>query len=199
VPGGRPRQFTDPDVFAAVGTLLAERGPAGVTLAAVAERLGVTAPAVGARFGSKHGVLVAFADAQVATLAATVAAARRRRTGAVDALVAVLEAVARPLADRRALAGAVGLLRLDLADPVLRRHAIAYARALRSHVGALVDDAVVAGELRVDAPDVLADLVVTTYHGAVLTWALEGSGPLRRWLAARLVAVLAPYRCSGEA
>ena len=62
----RPRLVSDHDVFAAFDAAIAEHGPNGVTLGLVAQRLGVTAPALMRRFGSKQGLFAAFMKQQLA-------------------------------------------------------------------------------------------------------------------------------------
>jgi hypothetical protein len=43
-------------------------------------------------------------------------------------------------------------------------------------------------------PAAVTEVVYTTYNGALIGWALGGSGSLANWLLARIVAVLSPYR-----
>jgi AcrR family transcriptional regulator len=53
----RPRQVSDEEVFAAVREAVLQQGPQ-VSLDVVAERIGVTAPALFRRFGSRHEILL---------------------------------------------------------------------------------------------------------------------------------------------
>jgi AcrR family transcriptional regulator len=54
----RPRQVSDEDILGAVRAAVVEQGP-HVSLDVVAERLGVTGPALLRRFGSRHDLLLA--------------------------------------------------------------------------------------------------------------------------------------------
>lgn len=59
---GRPRTFEDDAFFVATWDVLVAEGHSRVTLSAVADRVGCTAPALSKRFGSKRGLLLGFAD-----------------------------------------------------------------------------------------------------------------------------------------
>jgi hypothetical protein len=84
---------------------------------------------------------------------------------------------------------------MDLTDPELRPHAVAHSRALRDGIAALVTDAVQAGLLAADAiPETLAADLWAAYCGAMLTWAIDGTGTLPDWISAHLERILAPHR-----
>src|SRR6478735_3283376 len=57
---GRPRQFQDRDVFAAMNEVLAELGLHNLTLGSVAARLGCTSQALIRRFGSRQGLILGY-------------------------------------------------------------------------------------------------------------------------------------------
>lgn len=189
----RPRAFADEDVFAAVGAVLAESGPTGLTVAAVAERLGVTGPAVTQRFGSRRDLLVAWArrEADEAASAFVVDPEACPLAALVDGLVAL----AGPVADRRAFAHGLAVLQLDVADPELRRLAARHSRAVRDAIETLASRAVDAGELLASVePGRLADLLHAVQQGALVTWGLAGRGRLDRWVRERVETALGPYR-----
>src|SRR3954447_1624738 len=50
---GRPRSASDEAIFRAVAEVVTSAGPAGLTLAAIARHVGLSAPALAQRFGSK--------------------------------------------------------------------------------------------------------------------------------------------------
>ena len=98
------------------------------------------------------------------------------------------------MATRETLANNLAFLQMDLTDPDLRVQAVAQSRELRHRVRLLLADATEAGELvPVDAP-ALARQVVTTYNGALVTWAVDGRGSLKAWMRRSLDATLDPYR-----
>src|SRR6476661_7657543 len=70
-------------IFAAVTTAVDEGGPDALTVQNVAERVGVTAPAVRQRFGSKRALLLAYAEHQVLNAAHPFSAPSADETGPV--------------------------------------------------------------------------------------------------------------------
>ena len=78
------------------------------------------------------------------------------------ALTDGLVALTAPVREPAAFANHLALLQLDLADPQLRALAVAHARALRRGIRALLDAAVLAGELEPCDTRALADAVHAT-------------------------------------
>ncbi len=195
---GRPRTVTDEAIFDAVTAVVTEVGPSGLTLSAVADRVGLSAPALAQRFGSKRKLLVAYASASAEGVEALFERARRRSPDALSAVRAALLAFAAPVADRRALANNLAFLHLDLTDPELGAHAAKQSRLLRRHIADLLGEAQESGHLLGADVVVLADSLYTTYNGALVTWAIDGRGTLARWLGERLDRVLAPHLPDGE-
>ena len=192
---GRPRSASDEAIFEAVAAAVTASGPAQLTLAAIAGRVGLSAPALAQRFGSKQGLLAAFAAREAVAVAVALAAARAGGTDPVRALVAVLAALPGAATTREGLANNLAFLQLDLTDPALRPHAVAHSRALRDGIAALVTDAVRAGLLAADAiPGALAADLWAAYCGAMVTWAIDGTGTLPDWIAGHLERILAPHR-----
>src|SRR5689334_11612912 len=192
---GRPRSASDEAIFEAIAAVVTASGPSQLTLAAVAGRVGLSAPALAQRFGSKQGLLAAFAAREAVAVAGTLAAARAGGTDPVQALVGVLAALPGAVTTRDGLANNLAFLQMDLTDPALRPHAVAHSRALRDGIAALVTDAVQAGLLAADAiPETLAADLWAAYCGAMLTWAIDGTGTLPDWISAHLERILAPHR-----
>lgn len=185
---GRPRSVTDEQIFDALAAVITSVGPADVTLDRVGARLGLTGAAVGHRFGSKRGLLLAFAARQAAAADAHFARHRAEVDDPLDALVAALVSLAGALATRRAVANNLAMFALDITDRTLRRHAIAQAEVIRRWAAALV---VEAGLVPADRAEELADQLYVTWSGAVMTWAVDGTGPLHAAIEYRLRRTLA--------
>jgi AcrR family transcriptional regulator len=186
---GRPRTHSDDALLDATFRAVGAVGPAQLTLADVAREAGVAPATLVQRFGSKRELLVA---------AATRSAARAGTAlpdggdAPVDALVDGLVALTGLTRDPAAFANHLALLQLDLADPQLRALAVAHARGLRRAIRALLDAAVVAGEIEPCDTGALADAVHATFHGAQLDWAVDRRGTLARRVRRALDAVLRP-------
>jgi AcrR family transcriptional regulator len=191
---GRPRSTTDEEIFHGLIEVVGRVGPSALTLAAVAERVGLSAPALTQRFGSKRGLLVAFAEHAAGAAGDSFAAARADGLDPLGALHAAFAALVRPIPTREVLANHLAFLQLDLTDPQLRTHAVAQSRELRSNIAALLEAAVAAGDLRQVDPRTLADALYITYNGALVAWAIDGRGPLDEWLRHHMDQALAPFR-----
>lgn len=191
---GRPRTVSDEEVFAAVTRVIGRVGPSGLTFSAVAQESGLSAPALAQRYGSKRGLLVAYAGAGQAVPRAFDDAERRGRS-ALGALHLAVEALVTAVSTHEELANSIAFLHMDLTDPDLKALAVAQARELRARIGALLERAVESGELAEGTDTAaLATAVYTTYNGALITWAIDGRGPLARWMRRQVEATLAPYR-----
>jgi hypothetical protein len=93
------------------------------------------------------------------------------------------------------MANSVAMLQLDLADPDFHAETLRGARAVRARIARDLSAALAAGELR-SGTDVatLAKLVETTYHGAMIGWAIHREDTLAHWMREQVEAVLAPHR-----
>ncbi|MEU4730444.1 helix-turn-helix domain-containing protein [Streptomyces sp. NPDC023588] len=173
----RPRATSDAEILAATGRAIGAHGPVRLTLAHVGAEAGVSPATLSQRFGSKRGLLLAFA----ADAAANAAAPYRRARSAYDSPLAALHAVAdefaRHMSTPEEMANHLGMLQLDLSDPEFRVHAAAHTRAVDAVLRELLADAVTRGELHSDT-DVLhlARAVKITTDGSLLQWALTADG-----------------------
>jgi AcrR family transcriptional regulator len=192
----RPRSISDDAILDAVLDLAHRIGPARLTFAAVAAEVGLSAATLVQRFGTKRDLLLAAdkrgVDLWVGALDRSTAASPLGRV--VEGLVLAVEGVATP----ELMANSVAMLQLDLADPDFHAETLRGARAVRARVERDLSAALDAGELRAGT-DVatLATLVETTYHGAMIGWAIHRECPLAEWMRAQVEAVLAPHRTGG--
>ena len=176
---GRPRRVSDDEIFAAMTDQVDETGPDGVTLARVAARVGMTGPALGHRFGSKRGLLLAFAERQVGAVEEHFDIAERENSSPIESLMAALTAVGGRARTRAEVANNLAMLNLDLTDDELGRFAAEQSRALRRRIVCLLEAASLGtAGLR----ERWADDLYVVWSGAALTWAIDGDGPLEDWL-----------------
>ena len=191
----RRRKAEDVDVFAALVRVMLRRGPAELTLRAIAAEAGVTAGALVQRFGSKQALLHAHARHAAATGDIGVATSARATTASPLQTIRAAAAIHASLAESpRAALRNLAYLQNDLADPLLRRHLLRLKRAARARYEQLLADAVRAGELR-SGTDVcmLARLIEVTLDGSFLAWTLYREGAAAERLRDDLDAVLKPY------
>jgi AcrR family transcriptional regulator len=189
----RPRTISDEAILDAVLALAHRVGPANVTFAAAGAEAGLSAATLVQRFGSKRELLLAAdkraIDLWVGSLDRSTAASPLARV--VEGLALATDPVATP----EQMANSVAMLQLDLADPDFHAETLRGARAVRARIEHDLTAALAAGELR-PGTDVatLARLVETTYHGAMIGWAIHREGTLADWMREQVEAVLAPHR-----
>jgi AcrR family transcriptional regulator len=191
----RPQTVSDEAITDTVLDLAHRIGPARLTFAAVAAEVGLSAATLVQRFGTKRGLLLAAdkrgVDLWVGSLDRSTATSPLVRV--VEGLVLAVEGVSTP----ERMANSVAMLQLDLADPDFHSETLRGARAVRAHIERDLSAALDAGELRAGTDvTALATLVETTYHGAMVGWAIHREGALSDWMRGQVEAVLAPHRAT---
>jgi AcrR family transcriptional regulator len=191
----RPRTVSDEAILDAVLTLAHRVGPGRLTFAAAAAEVGLSAATLVQRFGTKRDLLLAAdkrgIDHWVGALDRATAASPLARV--VEGLVLAVEAVATP----ERMANSVAMLQLDIADPDFHAETLRGARAVRARIERDLSAALGAGELHAGTDvSTLAMLVETTYHGAMIGWAIHRERALADWMRAQVEAVLAPHRAT---
>lgn len=175
----RPRTVDDAAVLAAAAEVVNRVGPSRLTLQRVADEVGLSAPTLVQRFGSKRGLLLAMGDRAASGWPEVFAAARARNDSPVDALVDALVDMTAGVTTPEALANSIAFLQIDLSDPEFHERAVASMRRMRELMAELLDEAVEAGEIDSGTDtDALADSVMNAYNGALISWAIFREGTL---------------------
>ena len=178
---GRPRRVEDREILAAAARVIGRLGPTRFTLADVGAEVGLAAPTLVKRFGTKRKLLLALASQGTSWADDWFARVRARNQDPLDAVIDAATTMARAVESPLVLANHLAFLQIDLSDPEF--HALAEAQAVRALAGyeALLADAVRQGQL-VDV-DVarLARAVNATSSGALIAWAIlrEGTAAMR--------------------
>ncbi|MEU0091516.1 helix-turn-helix domain-containing protein [Kribbella sp. NPDC006257] len=190
----RPRLISDDAILDATRQVLAELGPAKLTLAAVGARVGLAPPTLMQRFGSKRGLLLASAARSPVMVLRAVAEAEARNSSPMAALRDFALSSIAHIKHREELGNGLGFVQLDVADPEFRAHALAHSAAIVDSSARLLAAAQQAGELKpdVDVP-ALARLTLVCFNGALQVWAVNGWGSLTNFLRDQLDMLLAPY------
>jgi AcrR family transcriptional regulator len=191
---GRPRTVSDETILAAVGQAIGRYGPARLTLAHVAEEVGLAPATLLQRFGSKRGLLLAFAAHGATAVSDVFATARVDVSGPLAALVAGLTSLAGSIRSPEELSNHVAMLQTDLSDPAFLTLARDHAVVTVGEIRRLLEEAVAAGELRTADPAGLARALKSVYDGTLLGWAIDRDGALPDRLRQDLETVLAPLR-----
>ncbi|RCK70421.1 TetR/AcrR family transcriptional regulator [Desertihabitans brevis] len=193
----RPRTVSDEAVLDGVLALAHRVGPAKLTLAAAAREVGLSPATLIQRYGTKHELLLA-ADRRGVELWVT-PVEEAEHPSPLDRVVEGLVGAVDPDMTPEEIANSVAMLQLDLVEPDFHAETLRGARRLRAALERHLQAASIAGELR-DGTDVraLAKLVETTYHGAMIGWALHREGSLAAWMREQLEAVLSASRAPSQ-
>ena len=189
----RPRATSDEQILAATHRIVSRLGP-NLTLADVAREAGVSPATLVQRFGSKRGLLLAFAAAGATGLGPEFDRIRRRHRSPLAAVYGVAECMAAMADTPETLANSLAFLQIDLTDPEFHKHALAHSRAMDAEMKRLLDEAMAAGELTRCDPGRLARAAQAIIGGSLLQWAVDREGPVADRLREDLASLLGPLQ-----
>lgn len=194
---GRPRQASDAEILEAATAILYQAGPADLTLQKVAQVVGITAPALVQRFGSKRRLLLAVAESAADKLRFETADVGELQ---IEVLLGNLLEYARPLSNPQAMANHLAFLAINLADAEFRNHAVRHNQRMRYAMTRALQEAQEDGELNTESkPAELAGLLQTLFWGLLLEWGFQIEDmTLEQHLERNLKRFLLPYRATGS-
>jgi AcrR family transcriptional regulator len=190
----RPRTIADADVLAAAYRAMSRVGPTKLTLAAIASEAGLAPATLVQRFGSKRGLLLALSSGAAEYVDSCFAAVRAQHASPLDALVAAATVMAQSTTTPEEMANHLAYLQIDVSDPDFHRHILDNTQRTIAGYRALLDDAVIAGELAPCDTARLARAVSSMSGGSLLSWAILREGTSLDWVRADLATLLDPYR-----
>jgi AcrR family transcriptional regulator len=165
-----------------------------MTLADVASEVGLSAATLVQRFGSKRGLLLAFARAGAETADYCFSGVREQYASPLDALVAAATLMTKSMGSPEELANGLAFLQMDISDREFRKYALESFEKTVAGYRALLDDGVKAGELKPCDTAKLAHAVSAVSGGSLIGWAVWQRGTAERWVKRDLETLLAPYR-----
>jgi len=190
----RPRGTSDAALLAATHRVVSRLGP-NLTLGDVAKEAGVSPATLVQRFGSKRGLLLAFAAAGSADAASEVDAIRAQHASPLAALHALARCIAAMADTPETLSNSLAFLQMDLVDPDFHKHALVHSRGMQSGIKGLLDEAVRQGELLRCDTSRLARAVQALIGGSMLQWAIDRNGKVTDRLSEDLDSLLRPRHC----
>ena len=190
----RRRAVSDTDILAASQRVVGRLGP-GFTLADVASEAGVSAATLVQRFGSKRAFLLTLVASNPDDVAGEFRRIRSRRQSPLAAVYDLGAFIAAKGATARTLSNSLAFLQLDLVDPEFHSLALAHSRAMHAEIKALLDEAVLEGELQKCDTGRLARAVQSLLAGSLLQWAIDRDGKAAHRLREDLDSLLNPRHC----
>jgi AcrR family transcriptional regulator len=190
----RPRATSDEDLLAATHRVISRLGP-NLTLGDVAREAGVSPATLMQRFGSKRGLLLAFAAAGSEDLSTQFKAMRAKHRSPLAAIYELGRCMAAMAETPETLSNSLAFLQMDLVDPDFHRHAHAHARGMNAGIKGFLDEAVAEGELQRCDTARLARAVQALIGGSLLQWAVDREGKAADRLTEDLDALLRPRHC----
>lgn len=192
---GRPRTFSDEDVFRATTVVLARLGHRRLSLAAVATELGCTRQALIRRFGAKRVLLHAYMRWEIERAEASYQLVRATYPTPLAALRGRFLSPNDPFEEPEDPLGRANLLAFLIGagtEPELHELIGRLLQVYETGVAGLVADAVGAGQLVPCNPVQVARLLNAATIGELLQWAVDPKGSATDRVAALFDAILAP-------
>jgi AcrR family transcriptional regulator len=187
----RPRTRSDDDLLVATHRVVARLGP-NLTLADVAREAGVSAATLVQRFGSKRGLLLAFAALGSEGTHEQFEAIRAAHPDPLEALRETVRCYARMAPSPEAVSNGLAFLQMDLTDPDFHQPALIGARATLVELQRILDDAVRARRLRRCDTKALALALHAVIGGAMLAWAVLREGTAESMMQSAVETLIEP-------
>ncbi|MFW6198341.1 MAG: TetR/AcrR family transcriptional regulator [Acidobacteriota bacterium] len=183
----RPRSRSDREIFAATHRVISEVGPGGLTLARVADEVGLSPAALLQRFGSKRQLLVAFVEHGVDATARQLRERDREGASALESLLTLLSETEGFADTPEQLGNHAAFLHMDLTDPDFHRPTLRHFRLLLDETRSLLERASSAGEISPGGDlEALARTLLAIRNGGLLNWAIERRGSAADYVRTRL-------------
>jgi AcrR family transcriptional regulator len=167
-------------------------GPS-LTLADVAKEAGVSAATLVQRFGSKRGLLLAFASLAAEGTDEEYAAIRHKYPDPLDAIREVVRCFAQMAPSPEAVSNALAFLQVDLSDPEFHAYALAQAKATLIEMKKILDDGVKNGQLVKCDTARLAFALNAMIGGAMVSWAVVREGTAVETMQQAVDTLIRPY------
>src|SRR4029079_8390443 len=142
-----------------------------------AKEAGVSPATLVQRFGSKRGLLLAFASTGAGGMGEEFDRIRKKHRSAVAAVYALADCMAGMAVTPETLSNSLAFLQMDLVDPEFHKHALAHSRATHIEMTRLLDEAVAACELKPCDTRRLARAVQALIRGYVPPQGVARRGP----------------------
>lgn len=197
--GGRPQSFSDEQVFRAMIEIVVENGMGGVSMPAIAKRIGYTHQAVTNRFTCRDNLLRAFGGWYLDNLLRVESRYRSSGSGALNGLLEFFSGgVVDELLDVPGLGGPAEPVKLMLEfdrEPVLRAFFEATRKQTASWVAERIREAQREGDIGAEHdPLVVAETLLFAVSGAVVLHAYADASVIHERMQRAIDLALRHYR-----
>jgi AcrR family transcriptional regulator len=190
----RPRTVPDQHIIAAAMRAMSRLGPTRLTLAEVAREAGLSAATLVQRFGSKRGLMQALWADALTGIEACFDMLRPAHPSPLDALIAAATEMPRHTRSPEEMANHLAFLQIDVSDPEFHPYLLEMSQRTEAGYRALLDEAIVAGEIIKTDTALLARAVGAISGGSLIGWAVFREGTAEAWVRRDLETLLGPYR-----
>ncbi len=194
---GRPRSFSDEEVYAVIARLTHEVGFEGLTLAAIAREVGCTGQALNARFGSRLDMLAGFVDWASAREVERFEQVRATHSSPLAALRArfalPMEGREEEIGDGEAQLRIMSVVIESERFPEFASRFTKRIRVFEDEMARLIDEAIALGELKPVDSGALSHLLMVAITGSSTLWPTVGHGTVVDEINRTLELVLQPY------
>ena len=189
----RPRTIDDAEILAGTGRVIGRVGPAKLTLALIANEVGLAPATLVQRFGSKRGLLLALGKSGQGDESEFLEELWAKHGAPLAVLREYLLCFAKMAKTPDELANHLAAFQMDLVDPELRQLTLEIAKQNEAAIALLVREALDADELAGCTPKALAPVLLVVAQGSLLSWAVFRKGTARRWVGRHIDTTLEPY------
>jgi AcrR family transcriptional regulator len=195
---GRPRVFSDEDIFHATDIVLRRDGYQALTLESIASEVGCTRQALVRRFGSKRSLILSFLEGMAGPISELYQAEPDSSEGPMDVLrnrlIRPWGQHLFPTIDPRAQANMLSFVLTLSHEAELATRFTALHELAREGIESLLRSAVGRGELRGIDPYVTSQVLYDAWIGITINWCLDPTIDVTSRLSAMFDLVLDPHR-----
>jgi len=184
----------DEKILEATIQLVSDQGVDKLTFASLGEQVELSPSTLVQRFGTKQRLLSLTTKHCLQSMGAIIETSQNESHSPLQAAYAAFASMAQAVTGVREFANGQVFFYLALTDPDTYAILQTSMRQACEKTQQLLDEAVVAHELKPCDTTALALTLQTTYEGAITTWLAYQEGSVEEWVTKRLTAVVEPYK-----
>ncbi|MGA8941255.1 MAG: TetR/AcrR family transcriptional regulator [Thermoactinomyces sp.] len=194
---GRPRCFTDEQVFEAVYHALRKLGYKHLTLKKIAREISISPASLSQRFGSKQNLLLKYMCFTIRQTKQAFEQAEQNSSSPLAALRSLFVHYSRM--EPASLANIVSLYLAGVAEPQMYRLSRRYLQVIDDEIQKLLVKAMQNRELKKCNPALISRTLISSLMGSIFVWMRnEDRSPEECWIGNCFDVVLKPYKMEGE-